>query len=233
MATRFLSDAERAALETWPIEISHTDLVAYFTLDVADVRWLARQRSPANRLGLSVQLTGLRYLGFLPGELAALPPPVLDRLAAELGVRPQVFADYLDLGERARREHAAAVISRAGWQTCGRGEWKRLGDWLVERVLEHDTPSVLFRAALDHLRDARIVRPGVDRLMRSVAAARATAWTELYLRVGPLLTSTRRGQLDRLLATDPDRRVAPLVWLNTGATQASPETIKTEVDKLG
>jgi hypothetical protein len=69
--------------------------------------------------------------------------------------------------------------------------------------------------------------------MRAVAAARATAWTELYLRVGPLLTSTRRGQLDRLLATDPDLRVAPLVWLNTGATQASPETIKTEVDKLG
>src|SRR5450756_1878623 len=68
--------------------------------------------------------------------------------------------------------------------------------------------------------------------MRAVAAARATAWTELYLRVGPLLTSTRRGQLDRLLATDPDLRVAPLVWLNTGATQASPETIKTEVDKL-
>ena len=232
MATRFLSDAERASLETWPAEISHTDLVAHFTLDVADVRWLARQRSPANRLGLSVQLTGLRYLGFLPGELAALPPLVLDRLAAELGVGPQVFADYLDLGERARREHAAAVIERAGWQTCGRGEWKRLGDWLVERALEHDTPSVLFRAALDHLRDAQIVRPGVDRLMRAVAAARATAWTELYLRVGPLLTSTRRGQLDRLLATDPDLRVAPLVWLNTGATQASPETIKTEVDKL-
>ena len=201
MATRFLSDAERASLETWPAEISHTDLVAHFTLDVADVRWLARQRSPANRLGLSVQLTGLRYLGFLPGELAALPPLVLDRLAAELGVPPQVFADYLDLGERARREHAAAVIERAGWQTCGRGEWKRLGDWLVERALEHDTPSVLFRAALDHLRNAQIVRPGVDRLMRAVAAARATAWTELYLRVGPLLTSTRRGQLDRLLAS--------------------------------
>src|SRR5450759_5627877 len=62
VATRFLSDAERASLETWPAEISHTDLVAHFTLDVADVRWLARQRSPANRLGLSVQLTGLRYL---------------------------------------------------------------------------------------------------------------------------------------------------------------------------
>ena len=102
MATRFLSDAERASLETWPAEISHTDLVAHFTLDVADVRWLGRQRSPANRLGLSVQLTGLRYLGFLPGELAALPPLVLDRLAGELGIRPQVFADYLGPGRASR-----------------------------------------------------------------------------------------------------------------------------------
>ena len=56
-----------------------------------------------------------------------------------------------ETGDRLRREHAALVVERAGWTTCGRGEWKALGDWLVARALEHDATSVLFRQALEHL----------------------------------------------------------------------------------
>ena len=50
--------------------------------------------------------------------------------------------------------------------------FKSLGDWLVERALEHDRPIVLFRLMCDHLKAERIVRPGVTVLERLVATAR-------------------------------------------------------------
>jgi Tn3 transposase DDE domain-containing protein len=100
-------------------------------------------------------------------------------------------------------------------------------------ALEHDTPSVLFRQALEFLRTERIVRPGVDRLARAVATARAAADTKIYARLAPLLDSARREQLDALLVTDPQRRVAPLVWLSAGATAATGDTVKAEAAKLG
>ena len=110
------------------------------------------------------------------------------------------------------------VVDQAGWRTCGRGEWKALGDWLVARALEHDAPSVLFAQALDQLRAERVVRPGLDRLARAVATARVAAGEESYRRLGPELTPERCEQLDALLVTDPDLGVARLVWLNDGAT---------------
>jgi hypothetical protein len=46
------------------------------------------------------------------------------------------------------------------------------------------------------------------------------------------LTPERCEELDELLVTDPALGVAPLVWLNAGATSASTEAAKAEVAKL-
>jgi hypothetical protein len=116
---------------------------------------------------------------------------------------------------------------------CGRGEWKALGDWLTVRATEHDTPSVLFRQALQQLRSEHVVRPGLERLTRAVSAARVNAAAEIRRRLDPELTERRCQQLDALLATDPELGVARLVWLNDGATSASAESVKAEVAKLG
>jgi len=126
----------------------------------------------------------------------------------------------------------ATVVEQAGWRVCEPGEWKALGDWLTARALEHDIPSVLFRQALQQLRTDRIVRPGLDRLMRAVSTARVTAHEEIRRRLDPQLPPGRCDELDDLVATDPELGVARLVWLNDGATSASPEWVKLEVAKL-
>ncbi len=233
MPTRSLSDAEVERLTTWPPEVAHSDLVAHFTLALDDLRWVGSFRGAGNRLGLAVQLCGLTFLGYVPDDLRTVPSEVVARLAERVGVAPSALDRYSrEAGERLRREHAALVVERAGWTGCGRGEWKALGDWLVARALEHDTTSVLFRQVLDHLRAERIVRPGLDRLLRAIASARVTADSELHRRLRPQLTAARCEDLDRLLETDADRGVAPLMWLGEGATSASPESIKAELAKL-
>ena len=104
--------------------------------------------------------------------------------------------------------------------------------WLTERALEHDTPTILFGQALDQMRAERIVRPGLDRLTRTVATARADGRREIRRRLGPDLTPERCDELDELLVTDPALGVARLVWLNAGATSASSDAAKAEVAKL-
>lgn len=129
MPPRSLSDAEIERLTTWPAEVARSDVAAFFTLRVDDLRWARSHRGAANRLGLAVQLCALAFLGFVPDDLTATPADVVARLADRIGVASSALDRYDDtvIG-RARREHVAWVIERAGWRTCGRGEWKRLGD---------------------------------------------------------------------------------------------------------
>jgi TnpA family transposase len=236
VATRVLPDAELEQLATWPAGVARSDLAAYFTLSVEDLRWVRSFRSPyaaADRLALAVQLCALRFLGFIPADIAAAPAEAVERLAERIGVDPAALGRYEhEVSTRSRREHVQAVVAHAGWRACGRGEWKTLGDWLADRALEHDAPSVLFRQVLERLRTEQVVRPGLDRLMRAVATARVTAGEEVYRRLAPLLTPERCAQLDALLVTDAELGVAPLVWLGDGATTASPESVKAELTKL-
>src|SRR5437899_10004194 len=66
MPPRSLSDAEIEGLTGWPAEVAASDLVAFFTLGVDDLRWVRSHRGAANRIGLATQLCALGYLGFIP-----------------------------------------------------------------------------------------------------------------------------------------------------------------------
>jgi hypothetical protein len=52
-----------------------------------------------------------------------------------------------------------------------------LREFLFERALEHDVPSVLFRLAVERLASEQVgwSDPGVVSLMREIASARAEA----------------------------------------------------------
>ncbi len=94
MAAPALSDAELARLGSWPAEIAESDLAAYFTLSVEDLRWLRSFRSSAAvRLGLAVHLCALRFLGFVPADVAA-PANVTARLAKRAGATPGALGRY-------------------------------------------------------------------------------------------------------------------------------------------
>ena len=65
---------------------------------------------------------------------------------------------------------------------------------------------------LEHLRAEHVVRPGLDRLVRAVATARADAAEEVHRRLGPALGPERRAQLDALVDTDPELAPANTHW---------------------
>ena len=98
--------------------------------------------------------------------------------------------------------------------------------------MEHDSPSLLFTLACEHLKSSRVIRLGAVKLLERVATARAEAGRETYSRVAHLLTPSMMAELDGLLHYDAAVRGTRLKWLTTPPTSDSPDSIKKEIGKL-
>jgi Domain of unknown function (DUF4158) len=155
--------------------------------------------------------------------------------------RPTGRCPLSSYGARAqtRTDHLKLAAARLGWSTAeadGRAGWKRLREFLIERALEHDVPSVLFRLATQWLAsdEVRLVRPGVVALMREIASARTEADGVLFRLVEPILIANPAlsGELDGLLVVPEEMSVSRMVWLHRGWTTYSPSGIKGELDKV-
>ncbi len=80
MPTRFLSNAQRARLSSWPALLSFEELAAHFTLSRRDLKFLEVFRR-SNRLGAALQVVAIRTLGFVPKDLKAVPEDAMFWLA--------------------------------------------------------------------------------------------------------------------------------------------------------
>ena len=228
MATRFLSEAEIARLEGFPETIEELDLARYFHLDDADLAFVRRQYSAAGQLGVALQLCALRWLGFIPEELTAVPPEAITALASLLDVPARSIFDY-SVRPQTRREHRPLVRERAGFAAAGERSLGPVRGWLIERALEHERPSLLFAEVCGELRRRRIERPAVAEAMRLVAWARERAHEQTFQRLAPQLTDPVRVQLDGLLVTDGGQ--CGHAWLRSRPTSVSARALGRELDK--
>ena len=91
MPVRFLSDAQREQLSGFPAELEPESLDRFFTLSGPDLAGVRRRHGDENRLGWSLQLCGLRMLGFCPDDVTTAPPSAVRFVARQLGVDPGVL----------------------------------------------------------------------------------------------------------------------------------------------
>jgi len=110
------------------------------------------------------------------------------RLASQLAVFPCVLEQY---GRRSqtRSDHLKVVLKYLDWKPVPAGgePLKELEQFLQDRAMEHDTPSLLFHQAAEFLVGAHVTRPGVVTLMEMVATARMGAGALTSEKVGHLL----------------------------------------------
>lgn len=198
MLVQLFTEAERARRNRFPEVIVYEDLVTFFTLSEHDLEGLPRSRVPHNRLGYALQLCALRFMGFVPDDLSTTPPEAVVFVAQQLAVEPVVLAAY---GARAhtRQDHLQAAQAHLGYRKVRKKDFQVFADWLLERALEHDKPTLLYELTCEKLRTEQLLRPGVTRLERLVAEARARAQTETYRHLTPFLTKDRQQWLDTLL----------------------------------
>jgi len=231
MPVQLFTEAERARRNRFPEVIVYEDLVTFFTLSEHDLERMPRSSAPHNRLGYALQLCALRFMGFVPDDLGTTPPEAVAFVAQQLAVEPAVLAAY---GSRAhtRQDHLQAVQAHLGYRKACEKDLQALADWLLERALEHDKPTLLYELTCEKLRTEQLLRPGVTRLERLVAEARARAQTATYRHLTPLLTTDRQQWFDTLLQPDPTRGFTPLSWLRRPAVANSPRAILSNLEKL-
>jgi hypothetical protein len=93
------------------------------------------------------------------------------------------------------------VAEYLGWKSAPAGSEaiKDLEQFLLDRAMEHDSPTLLFNLATEYLISAKTIRPGVVVLAKMVASARTGARALTWEKVAHLLTGQMREDLDRLL----------------------------------
>jgi hypothetical protein len=133
-----------------------------------------------------------------------------------------------------RSDHLKLVLKYLAWKPVPTGgeSLKELEQFLLDRAMEHDTPSLLFHQAAEFLVSAHVVRPGVVTLMEMVATARTGADALTSEKVDHLLTGQMRGDLDGLLVPDGELGMTRLAWLTTPAVEATAAAVKAAIDKL-
>jgi TnpA family transposase len=167
----------------------------------------------------------------VPDNLTSAPPTAVVFLAQQLAVTPEVLTAY---GTRAhtRQDHLYAAQVHLGYRKVGKKDIATLADWLLERALEHDKPTLLYELTCEKLRTEQLVRPGVTRLERWVAEARERAQGETFRQLTPLLTDDCTRFLDTLLESDSAHGMTPLAWLRRPAVSNSPRAIVGNLEKL-
>jgi TnpA family transposase len=234
VSEKMFSREQYEQLRSFP-EISRDELFRYFTLTSADVAFVdpGAGRGPADRLGIAVQLATLPWLGFVPEDVVSAPPVAVARLAGQLGLDPGVLRGY---GKRAhtRSDHLGKVAKYLTWKTAAAGsrEMKELEQFLLDRAMEHDSPTLLFNLAREYLMSVKVIRPGALTLAKMVGTARAGATELTSQKVAHLLTVQVRQDLDLLLVYDIGLGMSRLGWLTTPAVDATASAVKTSIEKL-
>jgi TnpA family transposase len=234
VSEKMFSREQYEQLRSFP-EISRDELFRYFTLTPADVAFVdpGAGRGAADRLGMAVLVSALPWLGFVPDDVASAPPVAVARLAEQLGLDPGALRGH---GKRAqtRTDHLRSAARYLGWKHAAAGsrEMKELGQFLLDRAMEHDSPTLLFNLAREYLMSAKVIRPGAVTLAKMVGTARAGAGELTSQKVGHLLTLQVRQDLDLLMTYDAGLGMTRLAWLTTAAVEATASAVKTSIEKL-
>ncbi len=228
MPTRFLSDAEIARLEGFPEVVERRDVVRYFVLGGEDLVFVRGQRGAPNQLGIALQLGALRWLGFVPEDLPGAPAEALVALGETLDVSPRAIFDYA-LRAPTRVEHRLLVRAHAGFRAFTERELGGLRDRLVGVALEHERPSLLLARICEALREERVERPSIDRLLRLVGWARERAHALTFESLAPQLSEPVRATLDGLLVADGG--LSQHAKLRARPTTVSAAAMRRELDK--
>jgi hypothetical protein len=131
-------------------------------------------------------------------------------------------------------DHLRLVTDYLGWHQAPPGSvrYKELRQFLLDRAMEHDSPTLLFNLATGYLIPAKVIRPGLVTLMESIGWARAAAASLTHQKVAHLFTSQMTSDLDRLLMVDAGLGKTPLAWLNERVVEATATAVNATGGRL-
>src|SRR5680860_1222520 len=201
MRTEILTKEQRKNYGRFSGSLDQNQISKYFTLDHIDLEFISKRRGRANRLGVALQLTCVRFLGTFPSDLSSVPVMVREFVAQQLSIGSITVLESYGKRRTTEREHRALIRNRYGYREYGKGNLSfRLPRFLYLRVWMGDEgPSVLFDLATSWLARNKILLPGPTTLTRLVGEIRQRAFETLWKKLADLPSEGQKSRLEGLL----------------------------------
>ncbi|EHH1614684.1 DUF4158 domain-containing protein [Enterococcus faecalis] len=164
MARKLLSKEQRQHFGKFPGVPSEKQLSKYFFLDDHDLAIVKELRTETNKLGFSVQLGVLRFIGTFPQSAEEIPPNVTAYVANQLRIDTGTLSPYFRKTlKNTRTNHINLIKERYGYEDFSSTHAQNyLADWLENRLLlSNERPSVIVDLFLSKCVNKKIVLPGV------------------------------------------------------------------------
>jgi hypothetical protein len=110
--------------------------------------------------------------------------------------------------------------------------YKELRQFLLDRAMEQDSPTLLFNLAAGYLISAKVIRPGLVTLMELIGWSRAAATSLTHQKVAHLLTPQLTSDLDRLVMVDAGLGKTRLAWLSERIVEATAAAVNATAERL-
>lgn len=216
------------------------ELLEHWSLHADELDIAASARTPSNQLGFALLLKWFQYEGQFPRRKQEVPPDIVECLARQLEVEPEVFKDYRWQGRTFERQRAQ-IRRHLGFQEATVQDAEAMTAWLTEEILPKQREmSALTTALYDRCRAQRLEPPTPERIERIIRSALHTADDRVYAEIMAQLPATTRARLDALLRTtradaeggDDGSGRSALHELKQGAGAIKVESLFAEIGKL-
>ena len=213
------------------------ELQEHFKLSATDLRWLSPQ-TPHNQLGLAVLLKVFQYQWRFPRRRLEVADAIVDFLAAELQIEPDLFETYGWSGRTARR-HRQWVRDRLSIRESTGEDMNQLIDWLSQHPLLYEDQrldaliDVLYEACRHH----QLEPPTRKQLEWIAKSAVSRHEKEFFEQTAAKLSGASRLALDNLTYSDETLLTdyvdgTVMGWLKSDPGQTSVAALKATADRL-
>jgi hypothetical protein len=225
--SRWHPNTSYSALEE---SITNDILIEHFSLQTDDFDLLKRVRQDSSRLGFTVLLKTLEFLGFPPQEKSVIPAIIVKHIGNQLGLDVELFKQYT-WKNRAWDQHISIIREHTGYRPFDADDVIVLSNQLVEEANESPSRKELFDIAVYKCRERRIELPSEKELQRIVNSARSNFFSNVYQTISDRISPEIRNRMTACFQPD-ESDTASYDWIKTKAGRLGINNLLEEINKL-
>jgi TnpA family transposase len=201
MSNEILTQEQKKNYRKFPEVLNDNQISKYFTLDNLDLEFVHKRRGNANRFGVALQLTCVRFLGTFLSDLSEIPDTVKEFVADQLSIGNITIIELYSKRETTKREHRALIKKQYNYREYTKGHLSfRLTRLIYLRAwISDERPNLLFDLATSWLVKNKILLPGATTLTRLIGEIRQRAFETLWKKLADLPSLSQKSRMNDLL----------------------------------